>query len=505
MPLAACPPWPPRAHNNASAGLVLVVPYGGVNQQLVQIADALVLGRVLGATILEPELLVHHWWNDSFRFDELLDAPHWHRAAARVGVRTTRPSQLRGADLQWYVKCGKRGRLPDPGQVQPECLPYQVNLIRGGTLSEARAAIAPKLAQYGHVTVTSLRRMHAEWDVCADVPMPHRAPGATAPLSAAELSALQARRKVTLGATACAAQRLLFLYARFHAIQEHASLRVLVQRALAKLPQRYVAVHLRQELDILAISGCIPPSDPRFDAAERVIARWGGWKASPLNGARANMRRFHNSTVAMRKAGKCGVDASAVAEVFRGMGLPKGHAVYVCGMNDGLEPLQARFTVWTQQHVFSEAEARLYSTHASFRALLDAAISTAASFYVAAGGNFDRAVTSRRALASRPTLDSHDAYFKSLRSKRGFGAQIRAEVARAAARAAGRDEEEAAESALERGGGGGKGGRHERGTKHGAKQKMPKKKKKKVHIRHVYENPRPTKDACGHLIDMMPP
>ena len=44
---------------------------------------ALVLGHSLNATVLVPELLVHHWWNDSFRRDRLLAVPCWRRSASR--------------------------------------------------------------------------------------------------------------------------------------------------------------------------------------------------------------------------------------------------------------------------------------------------------------------------------------------------------------------------------------------------------------------------------------
>ena len=53
------------------SGFVLVVAYGGVNQQLTQVSDALVLGQALGAIVILPELLVHHWWNDSLRLSSL--------------------------------------------------------------------------------------------------------------------------------------------------------------------------------------------------------------------------------------------------------------------------------------------------------------------------------------------------------------------------------------------------------------------------------------------------
>ena len=57
--------------------------------------------------------------------------------------------------------------------------------------------------------------------------------------------------------------RMLHLHAHFYALRWHPTVRMLFRTVLRALPQTYVAVHLRQELDILAISGCIDRADPR--------------------------------------------------------------------------------------------------------------------------------------------------------------------------------------------------------------------------------------------------
>ena len=139
----------------------------------------------------------------------------------------------------------------------------------------------------------------------------------------------------------------------------------------------------------------------------------------------ANLQKFGNAS-SMRSAGKCGVSAAAVAELLQAIAsnstragsVPAGSAVYICGQRDGLEPLaRAGFRVWTQRDVLPAAELRRWAGHASFFALLDAAISTRARVFVAARGNFDRTVTARRALRGRSTLDSHDIYFAARKAK----------------------------------------------------------------------------------------
>ena len=362
---------------------------GGITQQLTQVSDALVLGQALGASVILPELLVHLWWNDSLRLSSLIDVAHWRRSAAQIGVRVVEPEELGGDVAAWYAQCGRRGPLPDPGRTSAACRPHHVSLPKGGSLVDAVRLVAPVLRTHGMVTVTTLKRMH-------------------------EPVANAAERMPI---------RLMHLFAHFIALREHEEILRVVGTALKALPRSYVAVHIRQELDVLAISGCINSSDTRFAAAEQVIRQWGGWAARPLRGAVARRAEFADSTSAMRAAGVCGVSASAMAELLTALApsdVPPG-AVYVCGARDGLEPLsRAGFDVWTQRRVLSEAEWRRWGGHASFLALLDAAISTRARVFVAARGNFDRTVIAKRALRGRSTIESHDVYFAARRSPLGF-------------------------------------------------------------------------------------
>ena len=111
------------------------------------------LGHALQATIIVPELLVHHWWNDSYRLDQLIDIPHWTRAAAGVGVHVVTPSDIKRnlsfVVSQWFEECGRKGALPDSGKLTHACRAFHVGLPKGGTVDDARKAIAPVLAKHG--------------------------------------------------------------------------------------------------------------------------------------------------------------------------------------------------------------------------------------------------------------------------------------------------------------------------------------------------------------------
>ena len=157
-PATACPSWPPPKYT--PRGYLLVLAYGGVNQQTSQVSDALVLGHALRAHVILPERLVHHFWNDSLRVPELLDMPHWRASAALINVPTVAPEELTGDVAAWYAQCGRKGDLPDSGKTTPACAKFHVGLPKGGTVASARDAILPSLRRYGVASVNTLKRMH---------------------------------------------------------------------------------------------------------------------------------------------------------------------------------------------------------------------------------------------------------------------------------------------------------------------------------------------------------
>ena len=86
--MATCPkqmPLPRRQPAVAPERFVLTRCHGGINQQRVQIAESAAAAYYLNATLIVPELLVHHWWNDSFRFEEIFDEQYFVQQMRRIG------------------------------------------------------------------------------------------------------------------------------------------------------------------------------------------------------------------------------------------------------------------------------------------------------------------------------------------------------------------------------------------------------------------------------------
>ena len=329
-----------------------------------------------------PALLIHHYWNDTFVFGELFDEGSWiDRAKSGLGVEVVRPSELTGEERSWYERCAKAPSVPDPGRLTTECKKTHANLKYDNSVDEAVAMIQPILARGGMATAVTLKRIDG----------PRRDP-------AVDLVTAVARA-----------------YAHFSALRPHPTVRELAGRIVAKLPDGFIAVHIRQELDTLALSGCIYEGHPQFEQAEATIRNWGGWDSRPLEAARSNRRKY-GGEAALRRAGKCGVDVHTLVGILDALETPSGTAIYVAGSSTEagtLGPLsrKGKYSVWTKETVLGPTGLLApYANHASFLSLVDAEVSTAAELFVTARGNFDRAVVARRLLRHGRSVDSHAVF-----------------------------------------------------------------------------------------------
>lgn len=74
----------PRARSERSSnGYLLIAASGGLNQQRTGITDAVVVARILNATLVVPELDHHSYWKDDSDFANIFDVDHFISSLAK--------------------------------------------------------------------------------------------------------------------------------------------------------------------------------------------------------------------------------------------------------------------------------------------------------------------------------------------------------------------------------------------------------------------------------------
>ncbi|KAF0894084.1 hypothetical protein E2562_033963 [Oryza meyeriana var. granulata] len=186
---------------NSSTGYLLIATSGGLNQQRIGITDAVVVSRILNATLVVPELDHHSFWKDDSDFSDIFDVDWFISYLSKdVTIVKSIPYEVMMSmdKLPWTMRAPRKS-MPD--FYIDEVLPI---LMRRRAL---------QLTKFDY-------RLTNELDE--------------------ELQKLRCR-------------------VNFHALRFTNSIQTLGEKLVQKLrvmTSRYVAVHLRFEPDMLAFSGC---------------------------------------------------------------------------------------------------------------------------------------------------------------------------------------------------------------------------------------------------------
>ncbi|XP_073102179.1 O-fucosyltransferase 29 isoform X2 [Elaeis guineensis] len=184
-----------------SNGYLLIATSGGLNQQRTGITDAVVVARILNATLVVPELDHYSFWKDDSEFANIFDV-NWFISALSKDVTIVK-------------------RIPDKVMRSMEKPPYTMRPPRKSTRE-----------YYLYQVLPILLRRHAVQLTKFDYRLTNRLDD--------ELQKLRCR-------------------VNYHALRFTKRIQVLGQRLvkrMRKMSSRFIAVHLRFEPDMLAFSGC---------------------------------------------------------------------------------------------------------------------------------------------------------------------------------------------------------------------------------------------------------
>ncbi|KAJ0539248.1 putative GDP-fucose protein O-fucosyltransferase [Helianthus annuus] len=214
------PRYAPPVHEPLSNGYLLIATSGGLNQQRIGITDAVVVARILNATLVVPELDHHSFWKDDSDFANIFDVDWFISFLAK--------------DIQ-VVK-----RVPDKYMRALEKLPYTKLVPRKSEPQYYLDEVLPTLLRRHVVQLTKF-----DYRLAYDLDE--------------ELQRLRCR-------------------VNYHALRFTKPLQKLGHKLVMEMrnmAKRYIAVHLRFEPDMLAFSGCYyGGGDKVRDELGEIRKRW---------------------------------------------------------------------------------------------------------------------------------------------------------------------------------------------------------------------------------------
>ncbi|XP_058104436.1 O-fucosyltransferase 29 [Magnolia sinica] len=195
------PNFPPALRESKSNGYLLIATSGGLNQQRTGITDAVVVARILNATLVVPQLDHDSFWKDDSEFVNIFD-------------------------VEWFISYLSKDvtivkRIPDKVMRSMEKPPYTMRVPRKSTPEFYLDQVLPILLRRQALQLTKFDyRLTSSLDE--------------------ELQKLRCR-------------------VNYHAIRFTKPIRALGQKLvkrMRRMSSRFIAVHLRFEPDMLAFSGC---------------------------------------------------------------------------------------------------------------------------------------------------------------------------------------------------------------------------------------------------------
>ncbi|KAI4315248.1 hypothetical protein L6164_028078 [Bauhinia variegata] len=324
----------PAVRERSSNGYLLIATSGGLNQQRTGITDAVVVARILNATLVVPELDHHSYWKDDSDFVNIFD-------------------------VDWFISYLSKDvtivkRVPDKVMRSMEKPPYTMRVPRKSDPEYYLDQVLPILLRRRVLQLTKFDyRLANNLDD--------------------ELQKLRCR-------------------VNYHALRFTKPIREIGRRLvmrMRKMANRFIAVHLRFEPDMLAFSGCY------FGGGEKERRELGEirkrWTTLP-----------DLSPDGERKRGKCPLTPHEVGLMLRALGFANDTYLYVAsgeiyGGDETMQPLKDLFPNIYTKEMLADEELKPFLPFSSRLAAIDYIVCDESDVFVTNNnGNMAKILAGRR-------------------------------------------------------------------------------------------------------------
>ncbi|KAM6588956.1 hypothetical protein CsatA_011561 [Cannabis sativa] len=341
------PRFTPATRQRFSNGYLLIATSGGLNQQRTGITDAVVVARILNATLVVPELDHHSFWKDDSDFVDIFDV-NWFISSLAKDVTIVK-------------------RVPEKVMRSMEKPPYTMRVPRKSAPDYYLDQVLPILLR---------RRFFEKLQLT---------PGG---LQVVQLTKFDYRLSNDLE------EELQKLRCRvnYHALRFTKPIQELghkLVKRMRKMAGRFIAVHLRFEPDMLAFSGCYygGGDKERYELGE-IRKRWETLPELSPDGE--------------RKRGKCPLTPHEVGLMLRALGYTNDTFLYVAsgeiyGGEETLRPLRELFPNFYTKEMLGNEELKPFLPFSSRLAAIDYIVSDESDVFVANNnGNMAKILAGRR-------------------------------------------------------------------------------------------------------------
>ncbi|CAL5359838.1 unnamed protein product [Camellia sinensis] len=328
------PHFAPVIREQFSNGYLLIATSGGLNQQRTGITDAVVVARILNATLVVPQLDHHSFWKDDSDFPNIFDV-NWFISTLTKDVTIVK-------------------RVPDKVMRSMEKPPYSMRVPRKSEPEYYLDQVLPILLRRRVVQLTKFDyRLANNLDE--------------------ELQKLRCR-------------------VNYHALRFTKPIRDLGQKLVSrmrKMTNRFIAIHLRFEPDMLAFSGCYygGGDKERYELGE-IRKRWTTLPDLSPDGE--------------RKRGKCPFTPHEVGLMLRALGFSNDTYLYVAsgeiyGGEETLRPLRELFPNFYTKEMLAGEELKPFLPFSSRLAAIDYMVCDESDVFVTNNnGNMAKILAGRR-------------------------------------------------------------------------------------------------------------